>query len=177
MSFAGAFERDHSLPDPEFRAELPQRNLGVIAGTHRFAHDRLARGEQPAEEHACFHLRARHRQRVIERVQRGSPDYQRRETILPRFEAPICASGFMIRSMGRRERDSSPKMRLTKGCAASNPDIMRMVEPEFPASRSSACFQPSSPRPWMVTAVPCSSTPIPSARTHPSVEWQSAPVE
>ena len=50
--------------------------------------------------------------------------------------APICSSGLMMRPIGLRDRDSSPKIRLSNGCAASNPDIMRMVEPELPASRS-----------------------------------------
>ena len=84
----------------------------------------------------------------------------------------------MMRCMGRRESDSSPKMRLPNGCAARIPESMRMVEPELPASRSPAGGRsPSRPRPRMANSVPAPSTSIPSARTHPSVEWQSAPVE
>ena len=40
----------------------------------------------------------------------------------------------MIRRMGRRESDASPIICVVNGCAASTPDIMRIVEPELPAS-------------------------------------------
>ena len=59
-------------------------------------------------------------------------------------------SGSMMRFMGRRESDSSPPIRVPKRCAARMPESMRMVEPEFPASRSAAgCRKPSNPRPWI----------------------------
>ena len=92
--------------------------------------------------------------------------------------APISASGRMMRRMGRRESDSSPPILVRNGCAARIPDSIRIVEPEFPASRSPAARRgPSSPFPRIATSVPAPSTSIPSALTHPSVDWQSAPVE
>ena len=41
----------------------------------------------------------------------------------------------MIRAMGRRERDSSPRNSLVKSWPARIPLSMRMVEPELPQSR------------------------------------------
>src|SRR5437763_309588 len=54
------------------------------------------------------------------------------------IEAPISVSGLMIRSMGRRESDSSPPIRVVNGWAARIPDNIRIVDPEFPASISPA---------------------------------------
>ena len=52
--------------------------------------------------------------------------------------------------IGRRESDSSPKIRESNGWPARRPDIMRIVEPEFPASRfPSGCFHPLRPYPWI----------------------------
>ena len=66
------------------RAEFAQRDFGVVARPHRFAHRRDALGEQPRQQHAGLHLRARHRQRVIDRAQRRPLDFERRELPVPR---------------------------------------------------------------------------------------------
>ena len=49
----------------------------------------------------------------------------------------------------------------------------RTVHWVIPGSKYSA----GKHRPGIVTEVPSTSTSIPSERTQPSVEWQSAPVE
>ena len=97
----------------------------------------------------------------------------------PSFDSmrqPIVPSGSITRRMGRRDSDSSPITVVVNGCAASTPDIMRIVVPELPASRGTdgAAKRPS-PRPMTVTVVPSSRTLMPSARRQASVEWQSAP--
>jgi len=62
--------------------------------------------------------------------------------------APISASGFMMRSIGRADSESSPTITVVNGCAASMPESMRMVEPELPASSvSEGARSPSRPRP------------------------------
>lgn len=83
----------------------------------------------------------------------------------------------MMRCMGRWESDSSPMRREVKGCPARNPDSMRMVEPELPASRSALGADQSRPRPSMVTSRPSMETRAPRASTQRRVEWQSAPEE
>ena len=62
--------------------------------------------------------------------------------------APICRSGVMIRCIGRFDSDSSPKIRLLNACAANIPLSIRIVDPEFPASKSlAAAFSPCIPLP------------------------------
>ena len=51
----------------------------------------------------------------------------------------------MMRSMGRRESDSSPPIREVNGCAARIPESMRMVEPELPASSIAAGSRSAPP--------------------------------
>ena len=63
------------------------------------------------------------------------------------MRAPICASGVMMRCMGRFDNDSSPPMVDTNGCAARMPESIRMVEPELPAS-SAAEGSRNPSRPW-----------------------------
>ena len=48
--------------------------------------------------------------------------------------APISARGLRMRSIGRRERESSPMRVKVPCCGASRPEIMRIVEPELPQS-------------------------------------------
>ena len=94
------------------------------------------------------------------------------------IEAPMAPSGRRMRSMGRRESDASPPMRLGNRCAASMPESMRMVEPELPASSIAVGgSSPSRPRPAMPTFAPSRSTRTPTDSRAPSVEAQSAPVE
>ncbi len=50
-----------------------------------------------------------------------------------------------MRAMGRRRSDASPVSSETKGCAASTPASMRMVEPELP--QSSGALGPAGSRP------------------------------
>ena len=66
--------------------------------------------------------------------------------------APISISGMVTRRIGRRLRDRSPVKVDWNGCAASNPVIIRIVEPELPQS-SAVCGsrRPSAPRPRMRT--------------------------
>jgi len=53
-------------------------------------------------------------------MKRGAVDFKRRKTILARFNLRAhLRERFMMRSIGRRESDSSPKMRLVNGWPAS----------------------------------------------------------
>ncbi len=63
-------------------------------------------------------------------------------------------------------------------CGASNPDSMRIVEPELPQSsaRSLGATRPATPVIAIVFS-PLRSTLAPSALMQASVEAQSAPVE
>src|SRR5690242_4111083 len=61
--------------------------------------------------------------------------------------APICVSGSMTRRMGRRDSDASPIISLVNGWAATIPDNMRIVEPEFPQSRGDKGEVSAPPRP------------------------------
>ena len=53
------------------------------AGPDRLAHHRLALGAQPGQEHARLHLRARHRRRVVDAVQRPTVNGERGLDSLP----------------------------------------------------------------------------------------------
>ena len=80
--------------------------------------------------------------------------------------------------MGRRESDASPMSVNSPSCAASSPEIMRIVEPELP--QSSGLPDGFTRPPTPVTAIDPSSgrsTVAPSAVMHASVDAQSAPVE
>ena len=63
----------------------------VVARAHRLAHRSHALGEEPRQQHARLHLRARHRQRVIDRPQRRRPGSRAAGTArrAPRSRAPI----------------------------------------------------------------------------------------
>src|SRR6266568_7430266 len=83
----------------------------------------------------------------------------------------------MILAIGRRESDSSPASSLVNFCPARMPLNMRIVEPEFPQSSVALGVCNCSPRPWITTEAPFLSHSTPSARRHPRVLAQSAPVE
>ena len=92
--------------------------------------------------------------------------------------APIASSGLRMRSMGRRESESSPTKVNLPCCGASRPEIMRIVEPELPQSSVwlLGITRPDTP----VTSTSPSLiflTLAPSASMQASVEAQSAPVE
>ena len=85
--------------------------------------------------------------------------------------APICASGPMMRCIGRLESESSPPMRVVNGWPARMPDNMRIVEPELPASSwLEYSLKPYRPWPCTVTSRPSSLISMPSERKQPSVE-------
>ena len=132
-------------------AEFAQCQLGVIARAERLMHGGLAVSVKAGQQHAAFYLGACNRRCVVDRTELGTANGERRKAILPRLDAarPFAASGCMMRSMGRRERDSSPAMRVTNGCAARIPESMRMVDPELPASSAAeGSRNPSRPTPW-----------------------------
>lgn len=87
----------------------------------------------------------------------------------------------MMRSIGRRESDSSPAILLEKFCAATIPLNMRRVEPELPQSSGSVGAANDSPLPCIWITLSASSLLrshfTPSARKHCKVLAQSAPVE
>ena len=135
--------------------------------------------KQAREQNARLHLGARDRQRVVDRAERASLDIERRIlTSRAEIVAPISASGFMIRSIGRRDSDSSPPIGVRNGWAASMPDSILMVDPELPASSIPAgSLSPRRPVPWISTIRIRLIDATPRARMHPNVDWQSAPVE
>ena len=53
----------------DVRAELLERDLGVIARSHRLAHDRVALGKQASQQNAALDLGAGHWERVVDAVQ------------------------------------------------------------------------------------------------------------
>ena len=83
-----------------------------------------------------------------------------------------------MRSMGRRESESSPIRVKRPDCGASSPEIMRMVEPELPQSRGlvGGVTRPATPVISMESA-PVRFTVAPSDSMQARVEAQSAPVE
>ena len=90
----------------------------------------------------------------------------------------MSSSGFRMRSMGRRERDSSPMSVKRPVCGASRPEIMRMVVPELPQSSGPAVgvTRPATPVISM-ESLPVRATFAPRACMQARVEAQSAPVE
>ena len=63
-------------------AETAQHPLAVVATDARLRHPRRAVGEQPGEQQRRLQLRARHRQGVINAMQRAAMNNQRRRTRL-----------------------------------------------------------------------------------------------
>jgi hypothetical protein len=90
--------------------------------------------------------------------------------------APISVSGSMILPIGLRRKLSSPSISEVNLWPANRPLIIRIVEPEFPASSltgSRLGRYPPSPLP-LTTRVPFTrSTSTPSRRTQSRVDWQS----
>ena len=72
--------------DREVGAELAQRDFGVVARAHRLGDGGLAFGEEAGEQHAGLHLRARHRQVVIDGPQLGAVDFERRKLVFARLD-------------------------------------------------------------------------------------------
>ena len=92
--------------------------------------------------------------------------------------APIARSGAATRSRGRRRSDSSPVSTERNGRPARAPASMRIVDPEFSASRTAAgARQASRPPLSIVTSVPSREIETPSARRQARVEAQSAAEE
>ncbi len=63
---AGRLRVMESPLDIDVGAEFAQRQFGVIARAHRLMHGGAPFGEQPGKQHAALHLRAGHRQRVLD---------------------------------------------------------------------------------------------------------------
>src|SRR6187431_3194150 len=84
----------------------------------------------------------------------------------------------MIRFIGRRDSDSSPKIVLEKGCPARIPLSMRIVDPELPASKEpfGAC-RPRNPRPCTLISSSALSMTIPIDSIHPRDECGTAAQE
>ena len=84
-----------------------------------------------------------------------------------------------MRSMGRRESDASPMSVKVPGCAASRPDIMRIVDPELP--QSSGVIGRSDAAAYAVNCnaavIQLAVTVAPRACMQARVDAQSAPVE
>ena len=92
--------------------------------------------------------------------------------------APMARRGAATRSSGRRRSDSSPVSTERNGRPARAPASMRIVEPEFSASRGAAgARQPGSPSLAIVTLVPSRRIATPSPRRQARVEAQSAAEE
>src|SRR3984957_18352170 len=96
--------------------------------------------------------------------------------------APIAESGLITRSIGRRDKDLSPILPLKNFCPATMPLNIRIVEPEFPQSSETFGSTKDKPRPCTSITSPATDSLLrshatPSARMHPSVLAQSAPVE
>ena len=161
-----------------FRAKGAQRQLAMIARRSRLLDGGLAVGKQAGEQQAGLDLRAGHGDRVVMPCSRPPEIRSGAQSSVATISAPILRSGSITRFMGRRESDSSPISSLVKGCAATMPDSMRMVEPELPQFRALLGACNSGPMPSMMTAPSSSrSTVQPKARTHPRVLLQSAPGE
>ena len=132
----------------EVGAELAQGDFAVIARRDRLRSP-WSRPRRRVRRTARTSSPARWARAACNRWDAAGRRGFRAEGICPRAResrAPISASGRMMRCIGRRESDSSPKMRVGKGWAARMPLSMRMVEPELPASRSAAgARSPSRP--------------------------------
>ena len=70
--------RTSPFADRYIRAKFTQRNFRMIPCPYRFTHSRHALREQPRQQNRRFHLRARHRRRVINRLQLSPANFQRR---------------------------------------------------------------------------------------------------
>ncbi len=88
----------------------------------------------------------------------------------------MASSGLRIRSIGRRESESSPMRVKRPDWGARSPEIMRMVEPELPQSRGLAggVTRPATP---VISMESGRFTVAPSDSMQARVEAQSAPVE
>ena len=121
--------------------------LGVVAGRGRLDDGRLAVGVQPGEQHGRLHLRARDRERVVDRRERAPVDPRaaggRRSS---RRCAPIRPSGSAIRSIGRaRERLVARRARsVSPAWPARIPAISRT---SVPALRAVDRASPGDARP------------------------------
>ena len=87
-------------------------------------------------------------------------------------ETPMRRSGSAIRSIGRRDRDSSPTSSKRPSCPARIPASSRISVPALPQSIGSpGARSPRRPAPRTTSVVsPSSTTSTPSARTAASVD-------
>ena len=83
--------RDLPALHGDLRAEFPQRDFGVIARPRRLRNRCRALGKEARQQHARLHLRARHRQRVIDGPQSARPGSPAAETgpRAPRWSLPF----------------------------------------------------------------------------------------
>ena len=100
-------------------------------------------------------------------------------------DEPGCA--YILDEGGVGRACGAPRLGASPYCAThhalchvangSPAEANRLREVEAIAKAVGGRRSPSSPFPYITKSVPCPSTSMPSARTQPSVEWQSAPVE
>ncbi len=162
------------------RAEGLQRQLAVVASLNRLFDAGSSVGVRVRQIAVTFSP-ARWRQAVCSQspsaALRSHAAADGRRSTASIF-APIISSGLIILAIGRRESDSSPPSSLVNSCPARIPLNMRMVEPEFPQSRGAAGrLQLRALSLNYNRARHFAAHFTPSARRHPSVLAQSAPVE
>ncbi len=133
-----------------------QHALGVVAGRAPLDHGGRPVGEQPGEQQAGLHLRARDRQPVLDPVQLGASHAQRGQPIVARRDLGAHQPQRLDRpgrpvgagSTRRRRGVHSPP-----GCPASQPGSSRSSVPALPTSIGSpVASAPRSPTPRPATA-------------------------
>ena len=72
-------QMDRPLLDFDLRAELLERDFGVVARADRLADDGVALREQAGQQNAALDLRAGHGELVIDAMQRAAVDGERRK--------------------------------------------------------------------------------------------------
>ena len=159
-------------------AERRQHPLGVVAARDRLADGRRAVGLEPGEEDGRLHLRARHREVVGEAEQPAALDRQRGLAVggedgrahRPQRHGHAIDGPAAERLVAREHRRN--------GRPARAPASMRIVEPEFSASRTATGgARPRRLPPRSSPRVPSRRTSTPRPRRQASVEAQSAAEE
>ncbi len=147
-----ALDRDPPAVLLELDAEGLERPLRVIARGGRLDHAGAALGLHAREEHRRLHLSARHFHRVFNAAQVLADDGDGRKAPFGHHDRAHFDERNGDPAHRPAARDRSPVKVDWKGCAASNPVSIRIVEPELP--QSSAVWgsrRPSTPRPRMRT--------------------------
>ena len=94
-----------SAPRQTLEAPAP-----LIASDHVLTNNGSAGRKQARKQYAALHLSACNRKSVVDRLQRSAMNRDWwKLTVSASIVAPISRNGFMIRSIGRRDSDSSPR--------------------------------------------------------------------